>query len=210
MPAHKKDPSTRRRRNKVSTAATLTRSKDRHLEVAAEYAAMTVAQLKLEIDDRNEGRPIEARISKRGRKAELVKRLQEADANVPALPERMQSWHPMTHDWWADIWASPMSNEWDDSDLHNLVVLAAIYDDIWRAENAKDRKDAATEYRLQRADLGLSPYSRRRLEWQIESADEARDRGNRRRGGHGSGQGKTPAGGKAAAKDPRAALSLVK
>ena len=76
-----------------------------------------------------------------------------------------------------------MSPEWDDSDIHNVYIAAAIYDDMWTAETAKERKDAAAEYRLQRVDLGLSPYSRRRLEWTIETAEEAKDRGKRRRNG---------------------------
>ena len=90
---------------------------------------------------------------------------------------------PADGEWWSDVWSSPMSPEWDDSDIHNVYIAAAIYDDMWTAETAKERKDAAAEYRLQRVDLGLSPYSRRRLEWTIESTEEAKDRGKRRRNG---------------------------
>jgi len=130
MPANKKDPSVRARRNQASTRAKLTRS---------------------------------------------------TDVAIPELPEREHGWHSLTREWWADIWSSPMSPEWDASDVHNVYIAAAIYDDMWRAETAKERKDAAAEYRLQRVDLGLSPYSRRRLEWTIESADEAKERGQQRR-----------------------------
>lgn len=130
MPAQKKDPSVRARRNQSATRATLSRS------VARE---------------------------------------------IPELPERVQGWHSLTREWWADVWSSPMSPEWDDSDVHNVYIAAAIYDDMWTAETAKERKDAAAEYRLQRVDLGLSPYSRRRLEWTIESAEESKDRGRQRR-----------------------------
>lgn len=152
MPANKKDPSVRARRNQASTKAKLTRS---------------------------------------------------ADVEIPDLPERPAGWHPLTVEWWADIWSSPMSPEWDASDVHNVYIAAAIYDDMWTAETAKERKEAAAEYRLQRVDLGLSPYSRRRLEWTIESAEESKDRGRQRR----ERQPKsTP---EASGEDPRNALRAV-
>lgn len=87
----------------------------------------------------------------------------------------------MARQWWDDVWSSPMSPEWDDSDLHNVILCAMLYNDIWMAETPKDRKDAAAEYRLQRKDLGLTPYDRRRLEWTIETASEAREKGEKRR-----------------------------
>ncbi len=130
MPAPKKDPSVRARRNKAAGAATISRN---------------------------------------------------MNIEVPDLPDRGTGWHQLTRDWWTDVWSSPMAAEWDSSDVHNVLIAAAVYDDMWRAETPKERKEAAAEYRLQRVDLGLSPYSRRRLEWTIESADEARDRGRQRR-----------------------------
>jgi hypothetical protein len=143
-----------------------------------------------------------ARANKAATAATLKRR--EPNADAPELPERKGGWHPLTAEMWADIWASPMSDEWDESDLHNVYILASIYDDIWRAETAKERKDAASEYRLQRVDLGLSPYSRRRLEWTIESAEEAKDRGAQRRT-----RGQAPAAPKTPVADPRAALRAV-
>lgn len=151
MPANKKDPSVRARRNQASTRAKLTRS---------------------------------------------------TDVQIPDLPEREAGWHKLTREWWTDIWSSPMSPEWDDSDVHNVYIAAAIYDDMWTAETAKERKEAAAEYRLQRVDLGLSPYSRRRLEWTIETAEQSKERGQQRRARQAP---KPPA----AADDPRNALRAV-
>lgn len=128
MPAKKKDPSVRARRNTASTASKLTRPAGK----------------------------------------------------VPPMPDG-PVWHPEAKRWWNDVWSSPMSPEWDESDEHNVILCALLYNDIWSAETAKERKDAAGEFRLQRKDLGLTPYDRRRLEWTIESADEAKDRGRQRR-----------------------------
>lgn len=127
------------------------------------------------------------------------------DAEIPDLPIREAGWHQLTRDWWNDVWSSPMSSEWDESDVHNVLIAAAVYDDMWTAETAKERKDAAAEYRLQRVDLGLSPYSRRRLEWTIESADEAKERGRQRR--ERRGPAPQPS---ADAEDPRNVLRAVK
>lgn len=194
MPALKKHSTTRRRTNKAATAATLVHSvQDDGL--AATFSAMTVVQLRVELGARG--------LPRRGRKADLIARLVDADDPTPKLPERETPWHPRTLEWWADIWVSPMSKEWDESDVHNAFILAALYDDIWTATTAKGRKDAAGEFRLQRKDLGLTPYDRRRLEWTIEAAEDAKASGKDRGKDHGESKGaKQPD----PANDPRLAL----
>lgn len=198
MPAKKKDASTRARRNKTTTRATLTPK----LVVALEdYSTHAVAELRAEIDRRNESRPEREHLSSAGTKAALVARLTADDDPTPKLPERVDGWHSQTAAWWADVWASPMSNEWHESDIHNLFVCAMLYDDMWRGETATARQKAASEFRQQRAVLGLTPYDRRRLEWTIESAEDAKDRGTKRRT---SGQPPAPPTGKQPpAPDPR-------
>lgn len=199
MPAKKKDPSTRARRNKATTAATLTPK----LVVALEdYATQTVPALRAEIDRRNASRPEDEHLARSGTKAVLVERLTADDDPTPRLPDRPGDWHSQTREWWADVWASPMSNEWHESDIHNLFVCAMLYDDMWQGETATARQKAASEFRQQRAVLGLTPYDRRRLEWTIEGADEAKARGEQRRQ---SGQAPAPPQGKQPpAVDPRA------
>lgn len=219
MPQRKKDPSVRARRNKAASKATLRRVEDNATN-AETYAAMTLAQLREAIDIVNAGRPADAQIPKRGAKAKLVEMLVAAERQIPDMPphpprivgegedsyEIHVDWHLQTEAWWNEVWTSPMAAEWDDSDRHNLFVLALLYDDIWTAVTPKMRKDAMAEFRLQRADLGLSPYSRRRLEWTIETAEDAKARGDKRRG-----NGRTPATPqqKKGRPDPRAHLAAV-
>lgn len=95
---------------------------------------------------------------------------------VPALPDD-RVWHPQTIAWWADVWASPMAPEYDDSDKHGLFMLAVLVDGFW----LKPHWTAAAEIRLQGQRFGLSPIDRRRLQWEIEKADEAQERGRKRR-----------------------------
>lgn len=94
---------------------------------------------------------------------------------APELPDRV--WHPMTLAWWADVWASPMAPEYDDSDRHGLFLLAVLIDEFWLSPT----KELAAEIRLQRQSFGLSPIDRRRLQWEIERGDEADERTRRRR-----------------------------
>lgn len=165
-----KHPSTRARRNRSSSAATLTRP-DR-----AEIPALPDPPPLVEYDeDKN-------------------RHTHEVD------------WHPLVVEWWNDVWASPMSSEWDDSDVHNVYICLLLQQDMWTASLPRDRRDAAAEYRLQRKDLGLTPFDRRRLEWTIEQADEARERGAQRRASRKPAPRPADAGGKP---DPRGGLSVV-
>lgn len=140
-----------------------------------------------------------ASVRARANKASTAATLTAVDGReVPPMPSG-PDWHSETVAWWADVWSSPMSPEWDESDVHNVVICALLYNDIWRAETARERKEAAGEFRLQRRDLGLTPYDRRRLEWTIEQAEDAQEHGRVRRERAATKQPK-------ASEDPRLAL----
>lgn len=104
------------------------------------------------------------------------------DMPVPELPDLPEGfWHSMTVKWWADIWSSPMAPEFDASDSHGLFALAVLTNDFWLAESAGERMKLAAELRQQSQRFGLSPIDRRRLQWEIERTEEARDKGEKRR-----------------------------
>ena len=121
------------------------------------------------------------------------------DLEAPELPG--SNWHAMTTAWWRDVWASPMAPEYDESDRHGLFALAMLINDFWQCGEPKLRKDLAAEIRQQRQCFGLTPIDRRRLQWEIERVDEARDRGDRRRAA--TPKPKTPTA------DPRGVLHAV-
>lgn len=123
---------------------------------------------------------------------------------IPPLPVLAydDDWHPAVVAWWNDVWSSPMSAEFLAVDLRALEILVVLENDFWTAGTAKERQAAATEIRLQRKDFGLTPYDRRRLEWTIEEADAAQDRGRQRRARQGVKQA-------SGAADPRRALHSV-
>lgn len=101
---------------------------------------------------------------------------------VPELPRRFDAegepllWRLETQDWWHDIWSSPMSSEYHKSDIHGLYRAAVLVDDFWR----KPSIQTSAELRQVLKDYGMTPLDRRRLEWTIESAEAAKDRGAKR------------------------------
>lgn len=115
-------------------------------------------------------------------KATLTHREKPTIPDLPDHPQDEAGWHSQAVEFWRDVWSSPMSGEWDPaSDRHNVLLCALLVHDMWTADSAGARARAAGELRLQRQDLGLAPYPRRRLEWTIEQADEAVDKGTQRR-----------------------------
>lgn len=126
------------------------------------------------------------------------------EAERPEIPERPW-WHPMARQWWESVWASPMASEYVEADHEALYRLLLLVHDFWIAETPSDRIKVSAEIRLQQVNFGLTPYDRRRLEWSIESAEESKDRGRRRR--H---EATAPApSSKPGAPDPRAVLRAV-
>lgn len=150
----------------------------------------------------------DASVRRRANKASTASVLTQADEAsarpAPELPARYDAdgnemnWRPETLEWWADLWAAPMSSEYHSSDRHALFLLAVLVDQFWTAPDQK----LAGEIRLQRQAFGLTPYDRRRLEWTIETADAAKDSGSRRRSGRQAEPAPAPP-----AEDPR--LKLV-
>lgn len=86
-------------------------------------------------------------------------------AKAPALPAKKPAWLKLTRDWWAAIWASPMANAWLPSDVPTLVRLARIIEAINRDEDGS--AGLLAEARQLEDRFGLSPLSRRRLQWEV-------------------------------------------
>lgn len=121
---------------------------------------------------------------------------------VPPLPKREKSterWHPNVLTWWKSVWQSPMASEFLDTEMRGaLYLLAELYQRRWTADTTSDLVNVAKEIRLQETRFGLSPIDRRRLQWEIEKAEDAAERSEKRRA-------KKPD----PAKDPRDVLKAV-
>lgn len=99
-----------------------------------------------------------------------------AKPRLPACPNE-GGWHAMARRWWRDIWSSPMSLEFlrgDEPAIYRLVVLVDVF---WKTGDLA----TAREIRLLEREFGLTPLSRRRLEWSTAQAEEAKEKHEERR-----------------------------
>lgn len=94
----------------------------------------------------------------------------EKARRAPNLPPG-RDWSAATRRWWHDIWASPMAAQWLESDVHGLLILAALVEQF----NGTGDLKVATEIRLQGAAYGLSPLDRRRLSWEVGEPKQRRE-----------------------------------
>lgn len=93
--------------------------------------------------------------------------LEATPAKRAELPKSV-SWHELTKSWWTTIWASPMAEEWVDADVPGLVALAMLVDAFWREPDPKTH----AEIRMASREFGLSPLSRRQLQWEIKKLEQ--------------------------------------
>lgn len=100
----------------------------------------------------------------------------ERRPRLPACPNG-DGWHNMAKRWWADVWSSPMHYEFLGGDLPALFRLVTLVDRYWRTGSL----NVAKELRLLEREFGLTPLARRRLEWSVAQAEEAKDRHQLRR-----------------------------
>lgn len=103
------------------------------------------------------------------------------DVEAPPLPEGIP-WHSLTLSWWDDIWSSPMAPEYIEADINGLYRVAMLYNDFWLAETHKERAEIQVRLEKADADYGTNPMARRRLEWQIETTEDSKAKGKKRRG----------------------------
>lgn len=81
---------------------------------------------------------------------------------------KILAWHNLTVIWWRQVWTSPFASNYLEMDQQALINIAELQDAVnW---NARDMK-AQTELRLQRNAFGLTPLSRRGLQWEIVPED---------------------------------------
>lgn len=106
-----------------------------------------------------------------------------ANRTVPTPPEETD-WHPRALVWWDKAWRSPMVQEWTEADEELLLVCLAQRHAYWSAFDRDDSRVLPTLLNSivsAEKNLGLSPMSRRSLQWQIEQAEAAEEKTVQRR-----------------------------
>lgn len=163
-----KDPETRQRTNKSSTKALLKLVVDHDVPPMPPAEDWLVSIFTMpEVDGR----------TKEGKEAKASAEQYELDDE-----QSVAVWNPAVERWWSDIWSSPMSNEFHDADVHGLY-LACFY--LQQTLNPLlkmgDRLNASKSYEAAVKNFGLTPMSRRALQWEIEKVDAAQHEGKIRR-----------------------------
>lgn len=97
----------------------------------------------------------------------------------PALPKHPTggTWHKLTRRWWKDVWQSPQHHEFLRADLGALFRLAILQNEFF----ITGKLAFAQECRHLEREFGLTPLSRRRLEWTVTQTEDAIDRHEKRR-----------------------------
>ena len=75
---------------------------------------------------------------------------------------------PATVAWWETVWASPMASQFLSCDVPTLERLADLIDRTHRGESGSR---LLAEIRALEDRFGLSPLARRRLQWEMPSAE---------------------------------------
>lgn len=93
------------------------------------------------------------------------------------LVEVEVEWHPMARQFWSVVWSSPMHHEFLRADEPALLRLLMLVNMFWQTGDLS----VAKEVRMVEREFGLTPLSRRRLEWTVAQAEEAKDRHEEKR-----------------------------
>ncbi len=86
--------------------------------------------------------------------------------------EEVEAWHPMARKFWEVVWSSPMRDEYLHADEPALFRLVCLVDQFWKTGSLA----IAAEIRMLEREFGLTPLSRRRLEWTTVQVEEAKDK----------------------------------
>lgn len=100
---------------------------------------------------------------------------------IPDLPAHVE-WYPIVCGWWTRVWSSPMVSEWTDSDVDALYLAARLQQQFWDPETRDStRNQTSAEIRQIMCQCGLTPMSRRGLQWEISRVEEAQEKSTARR-----------------------------
>jgi len=156
MPPPPKPARTRQRRNKTTTAATLEAPPVTRPELPTRLSMKRCAA---EVD-RKSGCPLVA-------DAHDLDHFAKYMVEPHAFVATNIGWHELTLAWWTAIWRSPMVEEWVDADNSGLIALAFLWDEFYRSGDPRLHAEA----RLATREFGLSPLSRRSLQWEIKRVE---------------------------------------
>lgn len=174
-----KPPGTRARRNasptvvylpaggRVGTTPPWPLLDDIAMQVEAQVAEQTAERLRDELNEVEDKRTMRR----------LERQIDAAVQRAAILNAQIEQQREIESALWAELWATPQSEVWE-----KLAWTREVAQYVrWKVKGEMGDLDAAKEARMWSDRLGLNPLAMLRLRFEIERADEATDRGNRRR-----------------------------
>jgi len=120
-------------------------------------------------------------LARRNRQSTRAVLTPQTNAKIPPLPKGTR-WHQQVRDWWKRAWSSPMVPEWTESDIDALYMAARLMHMMWSPDaTPNEAKALAAEIRQLLSQCGLTPMSRRALQWEIERGESAAESTEKRR-----------------------------
>lgn len=114
-------------------------------------------------------------------------------------------WNPAVIKWWTDIWSSPMSGEFSQSDIHGLYLgCKQLHESLNPSNKGTEQASFMTKFEQTVRNFGLNPMSRRALQWEIDRGSEAAGRTADREA---KAKERAESNGPKAVKDPRKGLT---
>ncbi len=110
--------------------------------------------------------------SKRQRRNHVDVREIEIPTGLVPHPAK-KTWNKMTKAHWRKIWASPIAREYIDVDVEGLYVLMDLVENYWAAQEVREKVSLESSINRQRTEFGLTPLSRRRLQWEVKRVEAA-------------------------------------
>lgn len=84
--------------------------------------------------------------------------------------------------WWDNVWSSPMHYEYLIADAAAVFRMLLLTDKFWSPDvTITQRNNLSNSLRQLEIEFGLTPLSRRRLEWSVAQSEEAKARQEQRR-----------------------------
>lgn len=136
------------------------------IQMIGDKLAALAAELETEADGRKRGR--------------IKRSIDQLTLTCSVLRLRMEQAGDAEGALWAELWTTPQAVMWDESSAFARMVAVFVR---WHIRAEQGDLKAATEARLRSQELGLTPLSLMRLRREVEEANAAEARGDRRRRG---------------------------
>jgi hypothetical protein len=140
---------------------------DVRLTAQLETSRDRIAALQVEIEEATDGRT----------KGRLRRELNKLELATAALGLQIEQAGDAERALWGDLWSTPVAVLWEESHAEREVAQYVR----WKIRGEQGDLDAAKEARMLSDRLGLNPLALLRLRAEVERAEEAEDKGTRRR-----------------------------